>query len=146
MVLAIELALVAALIFWAFSSWSRGRRDARRETRELRRVDAYIETLRRERPHPALAAMGDAELREVLHGLMRGLHLARETRKSVVLIGAALTIAAAGVLGWAFGPLWSATGLALGALVVLGLYVVLDRRARAPIARYGLDIERLRVD
>lgn len=63
----IEIALALILVGGAWSSHlTRGRRSVHRGDMISRRVDAYIETIRRERKSPELVAMSDNELRDVL--------------------------------------------------------------------------------
>jgi len=142
----IELALVLLLIGGGWSLLNRGHKGDNRDSLTMRRVDAYIETIRRERRNPELAAMSDSELRDLLHSGARNLRVAQQ-KKTWILLGVAGVSLLAGIVvanqqGW--------TGFAIvaavGALVAYGLNEFLTRQARAPLERRGVDIDRLKVE
>lgn len=142
----IQIALVLLLVGGGLTLLTQGKANKRREALILRRVDAYIETIRRERFSPALAAMSDSELR---HLLCAGAHNLRiETRKRLwVLLGiGAVTLFGAILMGSQDG--WRGFGAtaALGLAIGYGASEYLARRARAPLERQGVDVERLRVE
>lgn len=94
----IQIALVLLLIGTGWSVLSRGKMSRTREALTLRRVDAYIETIRRERRNGELAAMSDSELRDLLHA---GAHNFRQAnlRRTWILLGAgAVTLLSAIVI------------------------------------------------
>ena len=76
----IEIALALILVGGVVSYATRGRRVADRATLIERRVDAYIETIRREKKTPELVAMSDNELRDVLLSGAHNLRVQRERR------------------------------------------------------------------
>ena len=142
----IELALVLLLIGGGWSLLNRGRPSETRDTLTMRRVDAYIETIRRERRNAELAAMSDTELRDLLHSGARNLRVAEQKKNWILLgVGAASLLAGAIVAnqqGWT----GFAVVAAVGALVGYGFNEFLVRRMRAPLERLGVDIDRIRVE
>ncbi len=146
MIWLIELALVLLLVGGGWTLMSKGRHTDQREALTMRRVDAYIETIRRERRNADLAAMSDTELRDLLHSGARNLRAAEQKKGWTLLgIGAATLVAAtimAGLEGWAgFG-----VTAAIGVIVAYGANEFLNRKMRAPLERRGVDIERLTVE
>lgn len=130
----------------ALNAWNRRRRGAEREALLLRRVDAYIETIRRERDKPALSAMSDTELRDLLHAGALNLRAAQERRLWVLfaVVGATLF---AGIVGAINEGFWGfAVALAAGAAAGFGVNEYLARRAREPLEKHGVDVERITVD
>jgi len=145
MIWLIELALVLLLVGGGWTMMNRGRHTDRREALTMRRVDAYIETIRRERRNPDLAAMSDTELRDLLHSGARNLRAA-EQKKGWILLGiGAATLVAASVLAAQEGWVGFGATAAIGAIVAYGANEFLNRRMRAPLERRGVDIERLTV-
>ena len=142
----VELALVLLLIGGGWTLFSRGKRTDERESLTLRRVDAYIETIRRERTNKALVAMSDSELRDLLHSGARNLRIASE-RKAWTLLGVAgagvfTAIVAAtqdGIRGFAVAAI-------VAAVVIYGLNEFLTRQMRGPLEKQGVDIERITVE
>lgn len=145
MVWLVELALVLLLIGGGWSILNRGKQSDKRDVLTMRRVDAYIETVRRERRNPDLAAMSDLELRDLLHSGARNLRVA-EQKKNWILLGAgAATLMAAAVVSSQEGWLGFGVTAVVGALVSYGLNEFMTRQMRAPLERRGVDIERLMV-
>jgi hypothetical protein len=146
MIWLIELALVLLLVGGGFKLLARGKGTDKREALTLRRVDAYIETIRRERSNPALAAMSDSELRDLLHSGARNLRIAAE-RKGWTLLGvAAVALFCAIVAASQDGLRGFAIAIVVGALAVYGLNEFLSKRMREPLERRGIDVDRLRVE
>lgn len=147
MIWLIEIALVLLLVGGGWTMLTRGRQSEKREALTMRRVDAYIETIRRERRNPELAAMSDSELRDLLHSGARNLKVAEQRKGWIVLgIGVATIIAAAVVGSQEGGWLGFGTVAAVGAIVAYGTNEFLARRMRAPLERHGVDVERLTVE
>jgi hypothetical protein len=146
MIWLLELALALAVVGGGWTLLSRrGRRDDR-DSLTMRRVDAYIETIRRERGNRELAAMSDTELRDLLHSGARNLKINRE-RKTWVLLGAGVvTLVAAVIAADQAGLSGFAGAVVVGAVVIYGLNEFLSRRLRAPLERYGIEVERLLVE
>ncbi|KKC37232.1 hypothetical protein WH87_11725 [Devosia epidermidihirudinis] len=146
MIWLIELALVLLLVGGGWTLLSRGRRTDQREALTLRRVDAYIETIRRERTNVALAAMSDSELRDVLYSGARNLRVAAE-RKGWTLLGAAgVTLFSAIVAATQDGMRGFGIAMVVGAVVTYGLNEFLARRMREPLEARGIDVDRLTVE
>ena len=142
----IEIALGLVLIGLVISFLMRGRSAAEREGVIERRVEAYMQTIRREASNPELAAMTDLELKDLLLSSARNLRVQAE-RKWYLLIGA-------GVLAF-FGAILVATqdgtrgfgvSLLVAAVVLYGLNEFFGRRMREPLLERGIDAERLRVE
>jgi uncharacterized protein YjiS (DUF1127 family) len=147
MIWLIEIALVLLLVGGGWTMLTRSRQSEKREALTMRRVDAYIETIRRERRVPELAAMSDTELRDLLHSGARNLKAAEQRRGWTVLgIGLATVVAASVVGSQEGGWLGFAAVAALGAIVGYGTNEYLARRMRAPLERRGVDIDRLMVE
>lgn len=146
MMILLELALAGGLIWFVWTTMGRGRRSDRREAMQLRRVDAYIETIRRERRQPELAAMSDSELRDLLHAGALNLRAAEQKRSYALMGTAAITLVAAIIVADQNGWTGFAAVVALGGMIGYGLNEYLGRQMRAPLERRGVDIDRLRVD
>jgi hypothetical protein len=146
MIWLIEIALVLLLVGGGWTLLSRGKRTDERESLTMRRVDAYIETIRRERTNRDLVAMSDTELRDLLHSGARNLRLASE-RKGWTLLGAAgVTLFSAIVAASQDGLRGFAIALVVGGLVTYGLNEFLGRRMRQPLEQRGIDVDRLKVE
>lgn len=142
----IQIALVLLLIGGGWTLLGRGRVNKEREALTLRRVDAYIETIRRERNNAELVAMSDSELRDLLHAGARNFRVARERRSWYLLgLGAATLFSAIAI---ASHDGWRGFGIAVivGAIAAYGLNEFLMRKARAPLEKHGIDVERLTVE
>ena len=141
-----DLELVLLLVGGGWKLFPRRSGTGSREALTLRRVDAYIETIRRERTNPALVAMSDSELRDLLHSGAHNLRVAGE-RKGWILLGvAAAALFSAIVAASQDGLRGFAIAMVIGALVTYGLNEYLSRRMREPMEKRGIDIDRLRVD
>ena len=146
MIWLIEAALVLLLVGGGFRLLTRGKATDERESLTLRRVDAYIETIRRERQNSDLVGMSDTELRDLLHSGARTLRLARQRRIWVMLGAAAVTLVASIIAAEQNGIQGFAIALVVGAVVSYGLFEFLGRRMREPLERRGIDVERLLVE
>jgi hypothetical protein len=142
----IQIALVLLLVGGGLTLLTQGKANKRREAMIMRRVDAYIETIRRDRAVPTLAAMSDSELRDLLYAGAHNLRVATQKRLWVLLGVGAATLFGAILIGTQDG--WRGFGatVAIGAVVGYGVSEYLSRRARAPLERQGVDVERLRVE
>jgi hypothetical protein len=145
MIWLIEIALILLLFGGGLTMLTRGRHSDKRDALTIRRVDAYIETIRRERRNPELAAMSDTELRDLLHSGARNMRIAEQKKGWIVLGIGAATVIAASMAGSQEGLLWFTGVAAVGAIVAYGTHEFLTRRMRAPLERHGVDIERLMV-
>ena len=110
MIWLIEIALVLLLLGGGWTMLTRGRQSDKRDALTMRRVDAYIETIRRERRSPELAAMSDMELRDLLHSGARNLKVAEQRKQWIVFGMGIATLLGASVLGSEEG--WLAFGAA----------------------------------
>lgn len=146
MIWLIELALVLLLVGGGWTMMNRGKQTSQRDALTMRRVDAYIETIRRERRNADLAAMSDTELRDLLHSGALNLRAA-EQRKGWTLLGVgAATLVAASIVATQEGWIGFGVTAAIGAIVAYGASEFLNRRMRAPLEKRGIDIERLTVE
>lgn len=146
MIWLIELALVLLLVGGGWTLLSRGRRTDEREALTLRRVDAYIETIRRERSNAALVAMSESELRDLLHSGARNLRVASERKGWSLLAAGGVTLFSAIVAATQDGMRGFAIAMVVGAIVTYGLNEFLNRRMREPLEQRGIDVDRLRVE
>ncbi len=146
MIWLVELALVLLLIGGGWTMLNRGKQSDKRDSLTMRRVDAYIETIRRERRNPDLAVMSDTELRDLLHSGARNLRAAEQKKNWTLLAAAAVTLIAAIVVSSQEGWIGFGVTAAIGAIVTYGLSEFLNRRMRAPLERRGVDIDRLMVE
>lgn len=146
MIWLIELALVLLLIGGGWTLLSRGRRTETRDTLTMRRVDAYIETIRRERTNATLVAMSDSELRDVLHSGARNLRAATERKGWSLLAAGGVTLFSAIVAATQDGMRGFGIAMVVGALVTYGLNEFLSRRMREPLEARGIDVDRLTVE
>ena len=146
MIVLVEIALVLLLLGGGWTMLKRGRQTDGRDALTMRRVDAYIETIRRERRNAELAAMSDTELRDLLHSGARNLRAAEQKRGWTVLGAGAATLAVAAGIGTQEGWIGFVAAAAIGGLVTYGLNEYLGRRMRAPLERRGIDVERLTVE
>jgi hypothetical protein len=147
MVWLLELGLVLVLFGGALSFWRRAGRPGRdRDSMTTRRVEAYMQTIRRERSNTKLTAMSDTELRDVLLSAAHNLKVQRE-RNSWILLGVgAVGLLSAILMGTQNGSAGFAIALGIAAIVLYGLNEFLTRRMREPLLAQGLDIDRLRVE
>ena len=146
MVWLVELALILLLIGGGWSMLNRGKSSDKRDSLTMRRVDAYIETIRRERRNPDLAAMSDTELRDLLHSGALNLRAAEQKKMWTLLAAGAVTLIASIAVSSQEGWIGFGVTAAVGAIVTYGLSEFLSRRMRAPLERRGVDIDRLMVE
>lgn len=144
--LLIQIALVLLLVGGGLTLLTNGKISKRREALILRRVDAYIETIRRERNNKALAAMSDSELRDLLYAGAHNLRAAANKRLWALLGVGAVTLFSGILLASQDGWRGFAIVVAGGLVVGYGLNEFLTRRAKAPLERQGIDAERLMVE
>ena len=124
----------------------RNKRDAEREAVTERRVDAYIETIRRERKNPELAAMSDTELRDLLLSGARNLRIQAERRTYLLFGGTIAALLAAVIVATEDGMRGFGIAILIGAMALYGINEFLGRRMREPLEAKGIDVERLRVE
>ena len=124
----------------------RNRRDAEREAVTERRVDAYIETIRRERKSPELSAMSDTELRDLLLSGARNLRIQAERKVYLLFGGTIAALLAAVIVSTEDGMRGFGIALLIGAMALYGINEFLGRRMREPLEAKGIDVERLRVE
>jgi hypothetical protein len=124
----------------------RNRRDAEREAVTERRVDAYIETIRRERTNPELSAMSDIELRDLLLSGARNLRIQAERRVYLLFGGTIAALLAAVIVATEDGMRGFGIAILIGAMALYGINEFLGRRMREPLEAKGIDVERLRVE
>ena len=146
MLIVIEIVLVLALLGLGVGYLFRGRREAERQDVLERRVEAYMQTIRREGDHSELSVMTDTELRDVLLSGARNLRIQSERKWYLLLGGAVVTFLAAIMVGTQDGTRGFAIAIVVGAIVLYGLNEFLGRRMREPLAARGIDVERLRVE
>ena len=146
MVWLVELALVLLLVGGGWNMLTRGKKTSDRESLTMRRVDAYIETIRRERTNRDLVAMSDSELRDLLHSGARNLRVAQERKTWTLLGAAAATMVSAIVAANQDGLRGFAVAMVIGAIVIYGLNEFMARRMRQPLESRGVDIDRLQVE
>lgn len=146
MLILVEIAVALLLIGGVVNYFLGRRKDAEREAVTARRVEAYVETIRRERKNPELTAMSDTELRDVLQSGARNLRAQSERRFYVLLGGAVITLLVAVFVATDNGLAGFGVAIAVGGLALYGLYEFLGRRMREPLEVLGIDVERLRVE
>ncbi|MGV8856337.1 MAG: hypothetical protein ACOH2L_17050 [Devosia sp.] len=142
----LEIGLVLLLVGGGWTYLTRGQRAGNKDSLTMRRVDAYIETIRRERRNPELVAMSDTELRDLLHSGAHNMKIGGE-RKNWILLGAGgVTLFSSVIAANQNGMGGFVIAMVVGALVIYGLNEYLTRRLRAPLERHGIDVERLKVE
>lgn len=142
----LEFGLVLLLIGMALSYLFRGRMVAAKQAMTERRVDAYIETIRRERTNPELTAMSDTELRDLLLSSAHNLKVQRDRRMYLLFGGVVVAIIGAILVATEDGYRGFGVALLVGALVLYGINEFLGRQMIAPLIEKGIDVERLRVE
>jgi len=142
----IEIVLVVALVGLGISYLFRGRREAEREQVLERRVDAYMQTIRREGDNSELSAMSDSELRDVLLSSARNLRIQSERKWYLILGGSIVAFFAAIMVATQDGTRGFGIAILIGAIVLYGVNEFLGRRMRDPLVARGIDVERLRVE
>lgn len=142
----LEFGLVLLLVGIALSYLFRGRAAAAKQAITERRVDAYIETIRRERTNPELTAMSDTELRDLLLSSAHNLKVQRDRRMYLLFGGVVVAIIGAILVATEDGYRGFGVALLVGALVLYGINEFLGRQMIAPLLAKGIDVERLRVE
>lgn len=143
---AVEVGLVLILVGVALSYVFRGRRMAQQQAMTERRVDAYIETIRRERTHPELVAMSDTELRDLLLSSAHNLKVQRDRRLYLLFGGVIVALIGAILVATEDGSRGFGIAMVVAALVLYGVNEYLGRQMIAPLIAKGIDVERLRVE
>ena len=138
----VALGLVGLVVSYLF----RGRREAERQEVIDRRVEAYMQTIRREGGSSELAQMSDLELRDLLLSGARNLRIQAERRWYILLGGGAAALLAAIAIGTQEGTRGFGIALLVAAVALYGLNEFLGRRAKEPLLARGIDVERLRVE
>ena len=142
----LEFGLVLLLIGMALSYVFRGRVAAAKQAMTERRVDAYIETIRREQAKPELTAMSDTELRDLLLSSAHNLKVQRDRRMYLLFGGMVVAIIGAILVATEDGYRGFGIALLVGALVLYGINEFLGRQMIEPLIAKGIDVERLRVE
>lgn len=146
MFILVEILAALLIIGGIVSYFMRSRRDAEREAVTERRVDAYIETIRRERTNQALSAMSDSELRDLLLSGARNLRIQAERRAYLLFGGTVAALLAAVIVATEDGLRGFGIAILVGAMALYGINEFLGRRMREPLEAKGIDVERLRVE
>ena len=146
MVILLEIALALALVSVVIGFVMRGRKAADRQEAIERRVEAYMQTIRREGSNAELAAMSDAELRDVLLSGAQNLRVQSDRRWYLLLGGGVLAFLSAIAVATEQGLQGFGIVLLIGAVVLYGLNEFIGRRMREPLQARGIDVERLRVE
>ena len=142
----IELGLLLILVGGVVSYFMRGRVAAEKQTMTERRVDAYIETIRREASNRDLTAMSDTELRDLLLSSSHNLKVQRDRRMYLLFGGVVVALIGAILVATEDGYRGFGVALLVGALVLYGVNEFLGRQMIAPLLAKGIDVERLRVE
>ena len=146
MLILLEIAAVLLLVGGVISYFTRRGRDAERDAVTERRVEAYMQTIRREGGNAALMAMSDAELRDLLLSGARNLRLQTERKAYLMFGGTVLALLAAVIVATEDGLRGFGIAMLVGAMALYGINEFLGRRMREPLEARGIDIERLRVE
>lgn len=142
----IEIVLALVLVGGVAHYMTRNRRMADRHTMIDRRVDAYIETIRREGTNKELAAMSDNELRDLLQSSAHNLKVQRDRRLYLLFGGVLVGLIGAILVATEDGSRGFGVALLIAALVLYGMNEFLGRQMIAPLQQKGIDVERLRVE
>jgi len=142
----IELGLLLVLVGAVVSYFTRGRRTADRQAMVARRVEAYMETIRREGTNRELNAMSDTELRDLLLSSAHNLKVQRDRRLYLLFGGVVVGLIGAILVATEEGSRGFGIALVVAAVVLYGINEVLGRQMAAPLAAKGIDIERLRIE
>ncbi len=146
MIVVLEVLVALGLIGLLVSYFFRGRREAERQDIIDRRVEAYMQTIRREGGNGELAKMGDLELRDLLLSGARNLRIQAERRWYILLGGGAAALLAAIAIGTQDGTRGFGIVLLVATVALYGLNEFLGRRMKEPLVSRGIDVERLRVE
>lgn len=142
----IEIVLAIAVVALVVSYLMRGRREAERQDVIERRVEAYMQTIRREGGTSELAQMTDVELKDLLLSSARNLRLQMERKWYLLLGGGVVGFFGAILVGTQDGARGFGITVLLAGLVLYGINEFITRRAKEPLAAHGIDAERLRVE
>jgi hypothetical protein len=142
----IEIALALILVGGVLHYMTRGRRMTDRGAMIDRRVDAYIETIRREGTNKELSAMSDNELRDLLQSSAHNLKVQRDRRMYLLFGGVLVGLIGAILVATEDGSRGFGIALLIAALVLYGMNEFLGRQMVAPLEQKGIDVERLRVE
>jgi hypothetical protein len=142
----VEILAALLIIGGVITYFVRNRRDSEREAVTERRVDAYIETIRRERKNADLTAMSDTELRDLLLSGARNLRIQTERRVYLLFGGTVAALLAAVIVATEDGMRGFGIAILVGAMALYGINEFLGRRMREPLEAKGIDVERLRVE
>ena len=142
----IEIALALVLIGLVISFVMRGRSAVERESVIERRVEAYMQTIRREASNRELAAMTDLELKDLLLSSARNLRVQAERKWYLLIGGGVLAFFGAILVATQDGTRGFGISLLVAAMVLHGLNEFFGRRMREPLIERGIDVERLRVE
>lgn len=146
MVVLLEVLVGLGLIGLLVSYFFRGRRELERQDIIDRRVEAYMQTIRREGGNSELAQMSDLELRDLLLSGARNLRIQAERRWYILLGGGAAALLAAIAIGTQEGTRGFGIVLLVATVALYGLNEFLGRRMKEPLVSRGIDVERLRVE
>ncbi len=146
MLIILEIALALIIVGGVASYFTRNRRRADRGTLIERRVDAYMETIRREGTNRELVAMSDNELRDVLLSSAHNLRVQRERRMYLLFGGVLVGLIGAVLVATEDGSRGFGVALLVAAMVLYGINEFLGRQMTAPLIAKGIDVERLRVE
>jgi hypothetical protein len=142
----IEIALALILVGGVVHYMTRSRRVTDRGTMIDRRVEAYIETIRREGTNKELAAMSDNELRDLLQSSAHNLKVQRDRRMYLLFGGVLVGLIGAILVATEDGTRGFGVALLVAAVVLYGMNEFLGRQMVAPLEQKGIDVERLRVE
>lgn len=142
----IEIVLALILVGGVVHYMTRGRRLVERGSLIDRRVDAYIETIRREGTNKELVAMSDNELRDLLLSSAHNLKVQRDRRMYLLFGGVLVGLIGAILVATEEGSRGFGIALLIAALVLYGMNEFLGRQMIAPLEKKGIDTERLRVE
>ena len=142
----IEIALALILVGGVVHYMTRGRRVADRHTLIDRRVEAYIETIRREGTNKELVAMSDNELRDLLESSAHNLKVQRDRRLYLLFGGVLVGLIGAILVATEEGTRGFGIALVVAAVVLYGMNEFLGRQMITPLEEKGIDVERLRVE
>lgn len=142
----LELGLVLVLLGLIVGYLTRGRRVVEKQAIVDRRVDAYMETIRREGSNRELSAMSDNELRDLLLSSAHNLKVQRDRRMYLLFGGIVVALIGAILVATEDGYRGFGVALLIGAIVLYGANEFLGRQMVAPLIAKGIDVERLRVE
>ncbi len=146
MPIVIELGLLLIVVGAVVSYFMRGRVASEKQAMTERRVDAYIETIRREASNRELTSMSDSELRDLLLSSAHNLKVQRDRRMYLLFGGVVVALIGAILVATEDGFRGFGVALLVGALVLYGINEFLGRQMVAPLIAKGIDVERLRVE